>query len=185
MKFSTALLATLTASLTFASPIADALPWANANPQAKAAAQAYADAYAEAVAVGHADPEAFALAASEDDCADITCHMNCGFMIIKGQECSLNEADTYSGPYEDGCLCGTADTEFLSYYDACMDCGWTLWKYYSVYLVPALQQCQVEDAGANVQTEPTGTSRCSTTLSGTYTKDTSIDISTITATISP
>lgn len=176
MKFSTALIASSLALLASAKPIADALPWAQANPQAAAAAQAYADAYAEAIAIAHPDPEAYALAASADDCADVTCHMNCGMMIIAGQACSENENDNYSGPYTPGCLCDDAkDTNFQKYYDACMNCGWTLWKYYSPYLEPALKDCHA--SYPSISTEPTGTSRCSTTLTNSYTKETDINYS--------
>lgn len=175
--FSTALIASSLALLATANPVAEALPWAKANPQAAAAAQAFADAYAEAVAMAHPDPKAYALAASADDCADVTCHMNCGMMIIAGQACSENEEDNYSGPYTAGCLCDSAkDTDFQKYYDACMDCGWTLWKYYSPYLTSALDNCH--SSFSTISTTPTGTSRCSTTLTDSYTKDTSINYST-------
>ncbi|ONH66458.1 hypothetical protein BON22_3748 [Cyberlindnera fabianii] len=175
MKFSTAILTAAIAAIVTAAPSAEPLPWAKANPQASAAAQAYADAFAEAVAIGHADPEAYALAASADDCATIACHAACGQMIIAGQACSKGE-NTFGGPYITGCLCGSSDTEFLSFYDACMDCGWTLWKYYSPYLAEALGECHDEDS--QYSTEPTGTSRCSTTLTDSYTMDTGINYST-------
>ncbi|CCH43651.1 putative secreted protein [Wickerhamomyces ciferrii] len=179
MQFSKVLLTASLALLSAASPIAEALPWAKANPQAAAAAQAYADAYAEAVAIAHPDPKAYALAASADDCADVQCHMNCGLMIVAGQDCSENSEDNYSGPYTSGCLCNAeGSTKFQSYYDACMDCGWTLWKYYSVYLQPALEECHKDFP--SVSTEPTGTSRCSTTLTDEYTKETDINYTTFT-----
>lgn len=177
MKFSTVLLSTSFALLATASPVAEALPWAKANPQAAAAAQAFADAHAEAIAIGHPDPTAYALAASADDCASVTCHMNCGLMIVAGEDCSENEDNSYAGPYTPGCLCNDAkDTTFQSYYDACMDCGWTLWKYYSGYLSSALDDCH--SSYTTISTEPTGTSRCSTTLTDSYTVDTGINYST-------
>ncbi|CAM9023539.1 unnamed protein product [Wickerhamomyces anomalus] len=151
----------------FATPDALALPWAHANPQAYAAAQAYADAYAEAIAIGHPDPEAYALAASDDDCATIACHASCGLLIIAGTECSLNSENTYAGPYNKTCLCEDG-TDFINYYTPCMDCGWTLWKYYGGYVSSALAACET------LSTEPTGTLRCSTTLTDSYTIDTSI-----------
>ncbi|CAM9011511.1 unnamed protein product [Wickerhamomyces anomalus] len=151
-------------SLVSASPVAEALPWAQANPQAAAAANAYADAYAEAVALAHPDPEAYALAASADDCASISCHASCGLLIIEAQSCSQNKENSYSGPYNQTCLC-SSDSKFIQYYSPCMDCGWTLWKYYGVYVTSALEACKT------LSTEPTGTSRCSTTLEGTYTPD--------------
>jgi hypothetical protein len=144
---------------------ADALPWANANPQAQAAAQAYADAYAEAQAIGHPDPEAFALAASEDDCASIACHAACGMLIIYGTDCAADGG--YTGPYDTDCLC-SADSNFIKQYPACMECGWTLWKYYSGYVTDALAAC------GTLSTEPTGTLRCSTTLTDIYTPDTDL-----------
>ncbi|ONH66449.1 hypothetical protein BON22_3745 [Cyberlindnera fabianii] len=177
MKFSTALISTAIASFAVAAPSAESLPWARANPQAMAAAEAYAAAYAEAEAIGHADPEAYALAASADDCASVTCHMACGLMIIAGQSCSENTENNYNGPYEDGCLCGNTITSFKTWYNSCMDCGWTLWKYYSGYLENALIQCAAENPDYPA-TEPTGTSRCSTTLTDSYTVDTNINYST-------
>lgn len=164
MKFQ--ILASIVAglSLVSASPVAEALPWAQANPQAAAAANAYADAYAEAVALAHPDPEAYALAASADDCASISCHASCGLLIIEAQSCSQNKENSYSGPYNETCLC-SSDSKFIQYYSPCMDCGWTLWKYYGVYVTSALEACKT------LSTEPTGTSRCSTTLEGTYTPD--------------
>ncbi|CAM9023541.1 unnamed protein product [Wickerhamomyces anomalus] len=158
-------LTTLAASV--AVPEADALPWAQANPQAYAAANAYADAYAEAVAIAHPDPEAYALAASADDCASIACHASCGLLIIAGTDCSLNSENTYAGPYNTTCLCSSGSS-FLQYYTPCMDCGWTLWKYYGGYVSSALAACKT------LSTEPTGTLRCSTTLTDSYTIDTSI-----------
>lgn len=151
------------ASLAIVSAEAVALPWANANPRAAAAAKAFAEAFAEAEAIGHADPEAYAMAASDDDCADISCHAACGYLILNGQSCSLNTTDTYSGPYDSSCLCGS-DSNFMKRYPACMDCGWTLWKYYGGYLENALEAC-------NLLTEPTGTQRCSITLTDSYTID--------------
>lgn len=164
MKFQ--ILASIVAglSLVSASPVAEALPWAQANPQAAAAANAYADAYAEAVALAHPDPEAYALAASADDCASISCHASCGLLIIEAQSCSQNKENSYSGPYNETCLC-SSNSKFIQYYSPCMDCGWTLWKYYGVYVTSALEACKT------LSTEPTGTSRCSTTLEGTYTPD--------------
>jgi len=154
--------------LVSASPAADALPWAQANPQANAAANAYADAYAEAIAIAHPDPEAYALAASADDCASIACHASCGSLIIEGQACSQNSEDSYSGPYNSSCLC-SSDSKFMQYYSPCLECGWTLWKYYSAYVTSALEAC------STLSTEPTGTARCSTTLTDSYTPDFDID----------
>ncbi|ODQ56858.1 hypothetical protein WICANDRAFT_98115 [Wickerhamomyces anomalus NRRL Y-366-8] len=148
-------------------PEAIALPWAQANPQAYAAANAYADAYAEAVAIAHPDPEAYALAASADDCASISCHASCGLLIIEGQACSQNSENSYSGPYNTTCLCSSG-SKFLQYYAPCMDCGWTLWKYYGGYVSSALAACET------LSTEPTGTLRCSTTLTDSYSIDTGI-----------
>lgn len=174
MKFSTRLSIPFILAASFVSqtaaiavPKADALPWAQANPQANAAANAYADAYAEAVAIAHPDPEAYALAASADDCASISCHASCGLLIIEGQACSTNTENTYAGPYNTSCLCSSGSS-FLQYYAPCMDCGWTLWKYYGGYVSSALAAC------GSLATEPTGTSRCSTTLTDSYTIDTSI-----------
>lgn len=174
MKFSTRLSIPFILAVSFVSqtaaiavPKADALPWAQANPQANAAANAYADAYAEAVAIAHPDPEAYALAASADDCASISCHASCGLLIIEGQACSTNTENTYAGPYNTSCLCSSGSS-FLQYYAPCMDCGWTLWKYYGGYVSSALAAC------GSLATEPTGTSRCSTTLTDSYTIDTSI-----------
>ncbi|ODV76486.1 uncharacterized protein CYBJADRAFT_182650 [Cyberlindnera jadinii NRRL Y-1542] len=163
--FFTRFLATATiAALVNAAPNADAIPWAKANPHAAAAARAYADAYAEAEAIGHADPEAYAMAASEDQCADIACHAACGLLIIEGQKCSRNTENSYLGPHDSECLC-PSDSEFMTYYPSCMNCGWTLWKYYGPYVTDALRACP------GLSTEPTGTSRCSTTLTDIYTPD--------------
>jgi hypothetical protein len=160
-----------TSTLAAAVPI----PHALSNPVAAPIAQAYVDAYAEAVAIGNQDPEAYAQAASDDDCASFSCHLSCGQMIVTGQACSMD--GSYTGPYIDGCLCdSTGNTDFLSYYNACMDCGWTLWKYYSPYLSPALEACNAEFP--QYSTTPTGTSRCSTTLTSSYSVDTDINYST-------
>lgn len=156
------------AAIALAAPSADALPWANANSQAAAAAKAYADAYAEAEAIGHADPDAFALAASADDCASIACHAACGLLIIEAQSCSGNSENTYKGPYDTSCLCSEGSA-FMSHYAPCMECGWTLWKYYGVYVEDALAACP------GLSTEPTGTLRCSTTLTDAYTPDYNIE----------
>ncbi|CDR46840.1 CYFA0S26e00672g1_1 [Cyberlindnera fabianii] len=150
------------ASLVAASP--NALPWAQANPEAAAAAEAYAQAYAEAKAIAHPDPEAYALAASADDCASIGCHAACGYLILNGAACSTNTTDTYSGPYNTTCLCSEG-SKFLQRYTPCMECGWTLWKYYGPYVSDALAAC------STLSTEPTGTLRCSTTLTDSYSKD--------------
>lgn len=160
-------LITIFSTVGLASPVADPLPWANANPQAAAAAHAFAEAHAEAVAIGHPDPKGYALAASADDCASVECHMHCGMMIVYGENCSQNQENHYAGPYDQDCLCSTG-SDFMSEYAACMDCGWTLWKYYSPYLTSALEAC------STLSTEPTGTSRCSTTLSSSYSFDPSI-----------
>jgi hypothetical protein len=167
MKYQYVVSALALATNALAAPSADALPWAKANPQAGAAAQAYADAYAEAEAIGHADPQAYALAANADDCASIACHASCGLLIIEGQSCSKNTDNTYEGPYDESCLCSD-DSSFMKYYSPCMDCGWTLWKYYGVYVESALSAC-------GLSTEPTGTSRCSTTLTDEYTPDYNIN----------
>jgi len=148
-------------------PDAIALPWAQANPQAFAAANAYADAYADAIAIAHPDPEGYALAASADDCATIACHASCGLLIMAGTGCSENTEDTYQGPYNTTCLC-SAGSDFNKYYAPCMECGWTLWKYYGGYVSSALAACQT------MSTEPTGTLRCSTTLTDSYTIETGI-----------
>ncbi|ODV72321.1 uncharacterized protein CYBJADRAFT_185797 [Cyberlindnera jadinii NRRL Y-1542] len=148
----------------FAFAEGDAVPWADAVPEANAVAQAYAEAYAEALAIAHPDPQAYALAASEDDCATFSCHAACGYLILDAQACSINETDTYSGPYNTTCLCSDG-SNFLERYPSCMECGWTLWKYYGVYVTEALAAC------STLSTEPTGTLRCSTTLTDSYTKD--------------
>ncbi|CDR41553.1 CYFA0S07e03444g1_1 [Cyberlindnera fabianii] len=148
-------------------PQPEALPWANANPAAAAAAVAFADAYAEAVAIAHPDPEAYALAASEDDCATIGCHASCGMLIIYGSACSENKENQYAGPYNTTCLCAD-DSKFVKQYPSCMNCGWTLWKYYGGYVSSALAAC------GTLSTEPTGTLRCSTTLTDSYTIDTGL-----------
>ncbi|CCH41986.1 putative secreted protein [Wickerhamomyces ciferrii] len=155
---------TLISAKASALPDAHALGWAKANPQAEAAAQAYADAYAEAIALAHPDPQAYALAASADDCASLGCHAACGYLILDGAACSQNETDQYSGPYNETCLC-SEDSHFMDRYPGCMECGWTLWKYYGPYVTQALEAC------STLSTEPTGTLRCSTTLSESYTKD--------------
>ncbi|ODV74031.1 uncharacterized protein CYBJADRAFT_172790, partial [Cyberlindnera jadinii NRRL Y-1542] len=147
---------------------AHALPWADANPYASAAAEAYAEAYAEAVAIAHPDPEAYALAASADDCATIACHASCGLMIMGGSECTLNTTNSYAGPYNTTCLC-SSDSSLNKYYASCMNCGWTLWKYYGPYVSEALAACET------LSTEPTGTLRCSTTLTDEYVVDTGIN----------
>lgn len=171
LSYKVLLTATL-ASLSLASPFADPDPfadadplaWADANPHAEAAAEAYAQALAEAMALAHPDPEAYALAASADDCATIGCHAACGYLILDGSACSENKTDTYSGPYNTTCLC-SSDSHFLQRYPGCMECGWTLWKYYGPYVTSALEAC------STLSTEPTGTLRCSTTLSESYSKD--------------
>lgn len=175
MKFTLALAAIAASVSAIAVPKAQA--WADATPEGAAVAAAYADAYAEAIAIGHADPAAYAEAASTDDCADYTCHMNCGLMIVAGQACSTNTANTFEGPYKGDCLCNDdKSTDFQSYYDACMDCGWTLWKYYGGYLADALAQCNADYP--TISTEPTGTSRCATTVTSSYTTDPNINYST-------
>ena len=118
-----AIIATSLLTEVSAAPSADSLPWARANPQARAAAKAYAAAYAEAEAIGHADPNAFAMAASEDDCASIACHAACGLLLIEGQNCA--EKGGYTGPYDTGCLCSEGSA-FNRLYAPCIDCGWTL-----------------------------------------------------------
>ena len=148
--------------------IAESLPWARANSHAASAAKSYAQAYAHALSMGYPDPEAYALAQSEDQCATIACHASCGLMIIEGQRCSLNTENSFWGPHNSTCLCAP-DSPFLEYYPPCMECGWTLWKYYSAYVIEALQACET------LSTEPTGTSRCSTTLTDIYTPDWEID----------
>ncbi|ODQ61111.1 hypothetical protein WICANDRAFT_61681 [Wickerhamomyces anomalus NRRL Y-366-8] len=165
MLYKSLLLASLI-SLSLANPFAEADPlaWADANPYAEAAAEAYAKALAEAMAIAHPDPEAYALAASADDCATIGCHAACGYLIIDGSACSENKTDSYSGPYNTTCLCAS-DGHFMNRYPSCMECGWTLWKYYGPYVTSALEAC------STLSTEPTGTLRCSTTLSQSYTKD--------------
>ncbi|CCH43873.1 putative threonine-rich GPI-anchored glycoprotein [Wickerhamomyces ciferrii] len=159
------LLATIASAI--AAPKAEAIPWASANPHAAAAANAFADAYAEAIALAHPDPEAYAYAASADDCATIGCHASCGLLIVAGQECSKNTENTFQGPYNTTCLC-SAGSQFNQYYAPCMNCGWTLWKYYGGYVSSALAACET------LSTEPTGTLRCSTTLTDSYTIDTSM-----------
>ena len=150
-----------------ADAIADSLPWSRANSFAEAAAIAYSNAYSEAIAIAHPDPEAYALAASADDCASIGCHASCGLLIIEGQKCSTNDENSYSGPYNTTCLC-PSDTSFMKYYAPCMNCGWTLWKYYGGYVSSALAAC------GTLSTEPTGTLRCSTTLTDVYSIDTGL-----------
>lgn len=149
-------------------PEGDALAWADAwgsaIPESEAASEAFSSAYAEAIAIAHPDPLAYAMAASADDCATIACHAACGYLILDGSACSLNKTDTYSGPYNTTCLCSDG-SKFMDRYPSCMDCGWTLWKYYGPYVSEALEAC------STLSTEPTGTLRCSTTLSESYTKD--------------
>lgn len=166
MLLRTLLSITLISSSLHAKPFAEADPlaWAVANPYAEAAAQAYAQALAEAMAISHPDPEAYALAASADDCATIGCHAACGYLILDGAACSENDTDTYSGPYNTTCLC-SSDGHFLERYPSCMECGWTLWKYYGPYVSSALEAC------STLSTGPTGTLKCSTTLSESYTRD--------------
>lgn len=114
----------------------------------------------------------------EDLCATYECHEACGLMIIEGQKCSENMTDTFSGPYTPGCVCNEdAPTPFQEHYSECLECGWTLWKYYSPYLSEALVQC-AKDFPRLAATEPTGTLRCTTTLSETYTRDPDINYST-------
>ncbi|CEP22913.1 unnamed protein product [Cyberlindnera jadinii] len=157
---------------------AKSLPMADAIPAAKAAADAYAEAYSEAIALGHPEPEAFALAASADDCATFQCHAVCGTMIIAAQGCSMDQS-SFTGPYTEDCICSDPDSTFMDNYNACMDCGWTLWKYYGPYLTAALEQCQIDvGTSTDIATEPTGTSRCSTTLSSSYSLDPNINYST-------
>ncbi|ONH67879.1 hypothetical protein BON22_2765 [Cyberlindnera fabianii] len=132
MQFTRFALAALAAKVVSAAASPEALPWANANPQAAGAAAAYADAYAEAIAIAHPDPEAYALAASADDCASIACHAACGMLIIYGSACTSNTENQYAGPYNTTCLCSD-DSDFIKQYPACMNCGWTLWKYYGGY----------------------------------------------------
>ncbi|ODV70588.1 uncharacterized protein CYBJADRAFT_109639, partial [Cyberlindnera jadinii NRRL Y-1542] len=81
-----------------------------------------------------------AMAASADQCADIGCHANCGLMIIEGQRCSLNTTTAFWGPHNTTCLCEPG-SPFLNYYPGCMNCGWTLWKYYGAYVTDALRAC--------------------------------------------
>ncbi|ONH67880.1 hypothetical protein BON22_2766 [Cyberlindnera fabianii] len=152
MQFTRFALAAVAAKVVSAAASPEALPWANANPQAAGAAAAYADAYAEAIAIAHPDPEAYALAASADDCASIACHAACGMLIIYGSDCTTNKENQYAGPYNTTCLCSEG-SDFINQYPTCMECGWTLWKYYGGYVSSALEAC------GTLSTEPTGTLR--------------------------
>lgn len=105
-------------------------------------------------------PILFALAASlvraDDDfnatenCeGTLKCHQYCGGMARDARECGPDQS-TYDGPYNHSCLCDS-DSEFMSLYPDCMQCGWALWADYGPYITSALEEC-------SLLTEPTGPS---------------------------
>ncbi|ODV73998.1 uncharacterized protein CYBJADRAFT_184411, partial [Cyberlindnera jadinii NRRL Y-1542] len=135
----------MSTALLAASTLVSALPAPNA----------FADAYGQAVAMAHPDPEAFALAISDEGtCATSICRTYCNLMIIGGTQCTSNTTNPYAGPYDTDCLC-SSNSNLMRNYAKCLDCGWTLWNNYGPYASSALAAC-------DLPTEPTGTLSCST-----------------------
>lgn len=118
-------------------------------------------------------PDAFLEAASglhKRDDVPYACHANCGYLIYAAQACAQGDS------YDESCMC-TAGSDFNSYLDGCLDCGWCLYDNYFPSLTKALAVC-------GDSTTPTGTS-CAPSATSTSASETSTSDAATTTTSEP